>query len=71
MTNTLSECKASGTFVLILNDPAYGFDSPLSLSDDDGVDVWVANGYSPDAVPNNSLTEISASTGVLIKYLSG
>jgi DNA-binding beta-propeller fold protein YncE len=49
--------------VRVISGSSYGFNAPTAISAA-GYDVWVANG-------NDSVTELSASTGALVRVISG
>ena len=48
----------------VISGSSYGFDSPDAITSD-GTHVWVANLYG------NSVTELSASTGALVRVIRG
>ena len=72
--NMVIELSAStGAVVNVLSGSRYRFDNPDAVSSD-GTHVWVANLGSlapPQPRGGTTVTELSASTGALVKVLSG
>jgi hypothetical protein len=70
--SSVTELDAStGALVRVVSGPAYRFDGPGAMVLD-GDDLFVANGQAPRAsLRGGSLTEINASTGALVRVVSG
>jgi hypothetical protein len=62
------------SLVKVISGSSYGFEFPDAISSD-GTHVWVANGPGSGDRPllsaGNTVTELSASTGTLVKVISG
>ncbi|HUC95904.1 MAG TPA: hypothetical protein VMR76_03030 [Candidatus Saccharimonadia bacterium] len=74
--NTVTELNASnGSLVRVINGPSYKFDGPFDITSD-GAHIWITNaGYYNGATKKfaggNSVSELNASNGSLVRVING